>query len=214
MRRHATTPWRGPLHAASEEAFALAETLRQRAGADRPLVLDAGCGTGHSTRELARRHSEALVVGIDQSAARLARVGAEHRPRLEGNCLWVRADLATIWRLVQAARWPVTHHYLLYPNPWPKSAHLARRWHGHPVFPTLLALGGTLELRSNWSVYVEEFCRAATLVTGRSATPRRLPEYAAPVSPFERKYAASGHELWSATLDLSSAVTPALKLPE
>ncbi len=205
VRRHLASPWRAPLHAPSVDAFEIAETLRRQAGADRPIVLDAGCGTGESTRELARRHPGALVVGIDQSAARLACVGAQGEPRREGDCLWLRADLATLWRLAREACWPVSRHYLLYPNPWPKSAHLQRRWHGHPVFPTLLALGGELELRSNWSVYVEEFCRAASLLTGQEVTPGRLAPGAPPISPFERKYAASGHALWVATVDLGPA---------
>lgn len=203
------------------DAFRRAETLRTAFGPDHPVVLDAGCGTGQGTRRLSARHREALVVGVDRSAARLARVGAAGTPRLEGNALWLRADLATFWRLALAARWPVTHHYLLYPNPWPKSAQLGRRWHGHPVFPSLLALGGRLVLRSNWAIYVDEFALAVGLVTGRKPARRRFEVVIdaedgdsarraegeasareAPLTPFERKYAASGHALWTMEIKL------------
>jgi hypothetical protein len=50
-------------------------------------------------------------------------------------------------------------------------------------------------LRSNWQDYVQEFARALQLA-GRPAP--RVGELAAqePLTPFERKYAGSGHALW------------------
>jgi tRNA G46 methylase TrmB len=196
VERHARTPWRAPLHGASVEAFGQAAAWRDRRGTDRPLVLDTGCGTGESTRRLAERHPDALVLGIDQSAARLRRVGAAEDFAAEGNVAWVRAELATAWRLVREAGWPVSHQYLLYPNPWPKPGHVQRRWHGHPVFPTILAVGGRLELRSNWRIYLDEFRLALeTLGQGPSA-PAALGSERDALTPFERKYTASGHVLW------------------
>lgn len=32
-----------------------------------------------------------------------------------------------------------------------------RRWHGHPVFPLLVALGGRLVVRTSWDGYLREF---------------------------------------------------------
>ncbi len=196
VRKHADTPWRQPVPGATREAFARVEAMRRAHWAGRPVVLDSGCGTGESTARLAQRHPEAWVVGIDRSAVRLARVGADRGPAGRGRVLWVRAELASFWRLALAAGWSVSHHYLLYPNPWPKAAHLKRRWHGHPVFPALLALGGRLELRSNWKTYVEEFARAVELLTGLAPGVSRLDDAGAPLSPFERKYLASGHARW------------------
>jgi hypothetical protein len=54
-------------------------------------------------------------------------------------------DLVDYWRLMRKAYVRPARHYLFYPNPWPKIGHLPRRWHGHPVFPALLALGGPLQ---------------------------------------------------------------------
>lgn len=202
VRLHLRHAWRQPLHPPSARAFGQLEALRLRHGAERPVVLDSGCGTGVSTRRLAECHPGALVIGVDRSAARLARVGAADSPRREGRVLWVRAELETLWRLARAAQWPISHHYLLYPNPSPKAAQLARRWHGHPVFPELLALGGQLELRSNWALYLQEFALAVALATGLSVTPSRLDPGATPLSPFEAKYAASGHALWRLFIQL------------
>ena len=80
------------------------------------------------------------------------------------NVKLVRADLVDFWSLVYTdATWNIHSNYLLYPNPYPKSQHFKRRWHGHPVFPTLLGLGGNLILRSNWNIYCEEFLDAVKI---------------------------------------------------
>jgi tRNA G46 methylase TrmB len=92
-------------------------------------------------------------------------------------------------------------HYLLYPNPWPKIGHLSRRWHGHPVFPAMLALGGLLECRSNWRIYVEEFCFAIIRLTSLSAA-CEIYEPEAVMTPFERKYLESGHTLYRTRVQL------------
>ncbi len=156
----------------------------------RPLILDSFCGTGHSTRALALAYPEALVIGIDKSAERLRR-GAAPTP---SNALLLQAECGELWRLVLEAGLRPHRHYLLYPNPWPKSTHLKRRVHGDPAFRTLLELGGRIELRSNWQIYVEEFGVALQLA-GIPAVVRRL-QVDKPLSLFEAKYQDSGHTLW------------------
>lgn len=191
--RHLRHHWRSPIHDYSRGAFAeLAEWI----DSDRPLVLDSGCGTGASTRALAARYPDCRVIGIDKSAARLGRA-----PELPDSARLVRADLPDLWRLMGEAGRRVAHHYLLYPNPWPKAVHLKRRWHGHPVFPDLLALGGRLVLRSNHALYIEEFARALSLAGVVDAKVVSF-ETDVPVSPFERKYLASGHRLFQLTAEL------------
>jgi tRNA G46 methylase TrmB len=207
VERHAGAAWLAPLHQPTREAFHHVAAWRSTQGEHLPLVLDAGCGTGESTRRLGERHPGALVLGIDQSAARLRRVGAGEGFASAGRVAWVRAELSSFWRLLQAAEWPVSHQYLLYPNPWPKPGQLQRRWHGHPVFPTLLAIGGRLELRSNWPVYVDEFTLALqTLGEAPGAVQTLTPDPDA-LTPFERKYTASGHTLWQVLCNLTKAST-------
>ena len=203
VRRQAA-PWRGAIHPPTVRACA---DLRAFLGqVDQPLVLDSGCGTGASTRRLAQLFPHALVIGVDKSAARLARTGATRFPYREGNAVWLRGELATFWRLALEDGWRLWRHYLLYPNPWPKPGHLQRRWHAHPVFPALLALGGRLELRTNWAVYADEFAWAASELSGQAITPGELPPGDA-LSPFERKYRVSGHALYSVVVpSLSSGV--------
>ena len=95
----------------------------------------------------------------------------------------------------------LARHYNLYPNPWPKIGHLARRWHGHAVFPVWRDLGGVVECRSNWRIYIEEMAWALGVLAGQ---PVAVEDYvtADPQTPFEKKYIASGHGLWRCRVDL------------
>nr|WP_259371810.1 methyltransferase domain-containing protein [Caldimonas mangrovi] len=190
VRKHLATAFRRPPAAYSRQAF---DTLVARGAGHRPLVLDSACGTGESTAALARRHPEALVVGVDQSEERIERGRRKLGGVLPGNALLLRADVTDIWALLEAQGLRLTHHYLLYPNPWPKSEHLQRRWHGHPRFRELLALGGHIELRTNWRLYAEEF-EIALRCAGWRARCTDVND-AEPLTPFERKYRDSGHPL-------------------
>ena len=105
-----------------------------------------------------------------------------------------QAECGDFWRLAVDAGWQLARHYLLYPNPWPKPGQVKRRVHGSADFPALLALGGDVELRSNWPVYVEEFAEALR-IAGHTPQIEQFPA-TEPLTLFERKYAESGHKLW------------------
>lgn len=199
LDRQGGSRWGKPFHAASVAAFEALRPLVEDAGS--PLVLDSGCGTGDSTRWLARKFPGSLVIGVDKSADRLSRLGAKQFPWCERNAIWLRAELATFWRLALEAGWRLERHYLLYPNPWPKPGQLQRRWHAHPVFRDLLALGGRLEMRTNWKIYADEFAFALNRLIGSADEPEEI-RVADPVSPFERKYRDSGHALYSVVAKL------------
>ncbi len=163
------------------------------------MMLDAGCGSAASTVRIARAHPRHWVIGIDRSASRLAAVLEDRRP-LPGNAIVVRAEIAAFWRLARHAGWRFERLWLLYPNPWPKPAQLMRRWHAHPGFADALAIAATIELRTNWRIYADEMQRALTIGGWTARVERwQVPDLAladAVTSPFEVKYAASGHALW------------------
>ncbi len=207
LDRHRHAPFRKPYADYNRAAFAASMARRAALAPAAPLILDAGCGGGASSIALARTYPDHYVIGVDQSQARLRR--AQSRlclPRdaaggLPANLDLVRADLVDYWRLLRDAGIRPARHYLLYPNPWPKIGQLARRWHGHPVFSTLLELGGVLECRSNWKIYVDEFCFAVERLTHAAARCEDyLPREA--LTPFERKYLDSGHTLYRAVVTL------------
>ena len=196
VMRHLAAPFRKPYADYNREAFSASLARYHARAAGAPLILDSCCGVGESSIALARLFPEHYVIGVDQSADRLARrIADKAAERLPENLDLVRADLVDYWRLMQEAEIRLARHYLLYPNPWPKIGHLARRWHGHPVFPSMLALGGAFECRSNWPIYIEEMAQAITLATGlavpvESYAPEKM------LTPFERKYVGSGHALY------------------
>ena len=189
------------------------------------LVLDSGCGAGESTLHLAKRFPGIPVIGIDKSAMRLNKAGNIHQlEQLPGttsepsvdlavpqNAFWVRAELLDFWRLaleeVQAGRWNVVHHAVFYPNPWPKESEAGRRFHLHPIFPTLMALSPVTELRTNWEIYAREFAAAARIVCGETSHGDTLAyniadivceafDPATPETAFERKYKEARQQLW------------------
>jgi tRNA (guanine-N7-)-methyltransferase len=205
VARHAATAFRKPVTDYNRSAFEDSIAAWRAAGAA-PLILDTGCGVGLSTRNLAVAYPDHFVIGIDQSQDRLARNTHWHGPEPD-NLYFVRADLVDYWRLLLEAGIFPARQYLLYPNPWPKIGHLARRWHGHAVFPTIVALGGYIECRSNWRIYIEEFAAALHQIGAAQAAGDIACEpytTAMPITPFERKYLASGHSLWRCRAQLPS----------
>lgn len=201
VARHARTAFRKPVVAHNRIAFD-ASIAHWQATGSAPLILDAGCGVGLSTMHLAARFPDHFVIGVDQSADRLARNIAWDGP-VPANCVRIRADLVDYWRLMHDAGIRPARHYLLYPNPWPKIGHLGRRWHGHPVFPFIAALGGALECRSNWRIYIDECAAALGQLSGQHV-PSEAYVALHPVTPFEKKYSASGHALWRCRIDLAA----------
>ncbi len=198
VKRHLHSRFQRPFPDYSIAAFESVNDIVQRF--DGPIILDSYCGVGESTANIAKVNPEALIIGVDKSLHRLQKHDTHYRHDDCNNYLLVRADLDDFWRQAVDAGWQLQQHYLLYPNPWPKSAHLKRRCHGSPLFPYLLELGGKLEVRSNWRLYIEEFCFALELA-GHPSSVEHF-HYSEPITPFERKYSAAKQDLWRCVASL------------
>jgi tRNA (guanine-N7-)-methyltransferase len=206
LERRRQAPFSKPYADYNRAAFAASIERWQRVAPGAPLILDACCGAGESSLILAARFPDHYVIGIDQSEVRLwrrlvAQAAPSAPPGWPPNVGFARADMVDYARLLRDAGVRLARHYLLYPNPWPKIGHLSRRWPAHPVFPALLELGGVLECRSNWRIYVEEFCFAVNALSGREARCEPFVPVS-PLTPFERKYHASGHTLYRAVVGI------------
>jgi tRNA G46 methylase TrmB len=193
VMRHLRAPFQKPIQEHNREAFNQAQQLV--ADWHGPLILDSCCGVGESTAWLAQQNPDALVIGVDKSAHRLARHAHYQAAEAGQRYLLVRADLIDFWRLAVAAHWQPRQHYILYPNPWPKAAHLGRRWHGSPVWPYVIGLGGELVMRSNWELYLTEVASSLALVNCAASLSPLLHQHQ-PITPFERKYQRSRQQLW------------------
>ncbi len=117
---------------------------------------------------------------------------ASYCHKVSDNAYLVRAELVDFWRCCIEQGWTmttsttttananananvdgndpgdsslkITHHYMLYPNPYPTNARLSSRWYAHPSFPLILKLGiPTMVIRSNWKGYLSEFAQAVEM---------------------------------------------------
>jgi len=190
LKKRSLEAYRKPVHPRSRESFQ--HFLQWYTGG--PWLFDTGCGTGDSTHLLAKLFPDHQILGVDQSLNRLER-GANRGLDHQGeNYLLLRADLVDFWLLLWEHKIFPQGQYLLYPNPWPRKEHLARRWHGHPVFPFILALGGRIEVRTNWALYLEEWDFAASFFSHAGQIKDYIPKD--PWTPFEKKFWESGHSLY------------------
>lgn len=167
-----------------------------RADAKKEIIFDMGCGVGESSYNLAIENPDNIIIGIDKSISRIERNNFFKKSPPD-NLLLVRGELVDLWRLIEKhkSELRIKKQYILYPNPWPKKKLLKQRFHAHPIFQSILALPGEIELRTNWEIYIQEFCRAIYICTGKSMiyesfTPEKM------ISPFEKKYYHSGHVLY------------------
>jgi len=191
VNKHLNNDFKKPYQSHTQQAFAEINTIVENFNGD--IILDACCGVGQSTRILAEQNPHCLVIGVDKSANRLTRnVTGDWQG---DNYYLIRADLNDFYRLVNAANWAVKKHYVLYPNPWPKSKHIQRRWHGSAVFPQMLQIGEQIILRSNWLLYLQEFQLAAS-IAGKTGEITKVVEGQQPLTPFEAKYQSSGQQCW------------------
>ncbi len=139
VKKHLNNLHKKPLSLHTQSAFEnIQARVERHLKQNKPLIFDSCCGTAMSTQLIANDYSDALVIGIDRSEVRLAK---ETNSKLANNIILVQAECADFWKLALDAGWKLQKHFILYPNPYPKSKHLKRRWHGHPAFPDLLALG-------------------------------------------------------------------------
>lgn len=205
VNRHREHDFKRPIAQHTQQAFVhFLEWLDDWQG---DLVVDACCGVGESTMRLAQQFPLSRVVGIDKSIARLGK----HHSYQETisnttiaspnacNYQLFQADLNDFWRLLaqylkdNKPAWTISEQYIFYPNPYPKKSQLGKRWHASALLPSILAVSNNLELRSNWSIYLQEFLVAAQQygLSGEISEIKREDVNESgiqAITPFERKY--------------------------
>ena len=161
LERYSKEIYQRPLAEKSIQTFSKIKGLiQERKG--QTVVLDLCCGVGLSCFELSKIHQNSLIIGLDKSESRLNRKNdfkQEHE-----NVFLFRGEILDLSYLIfqsaQKREIRIQKQYLLFPNPYPKSVHLQRRWHANPIFPFLLRSSDEIELRTNWKVYADEFSLA------------------------------------------------------
>jgi len=189
--RHQQHAFQRPIAEHTQQAFQHVLDFLQGWKGD--FILDACCGVGESTINIANKYPESKVIGIDKSIARLDKHQsyANKSALQHNNYLLIQADLNDFWRLMHKyiednkPVWALSKQYILYPNPYPKKSQLSKRWHASAMLPYIIALSPHIELRSNWRLYLEEFLQAAQAYGLRGEIQTVNGEA---ITPFERKY--------------------------
>lgn len=195
VERYKSSQTQKPVNGHTQSAFD--DTMAWLDDWQGPVILDSCCGVGQSTAILANRFPKAKVIGLDKSAARLAKHHAYQNTAQ--NYRLVRADVVDFWRLAVASSCHFDAHYLLYPNPYPKPAQIQKRWYAHAVMPALMGLANTLYVRSNWQLYLQEFALASSCY-GLEGELEAL-DSGEVMTPFEKKYMDSGQVCYQLALE-------------
>jgi tRNA (guanine-N7-)-methyltransferase len=169
------------------------------------IILDTGCGTGESSYNLARKNPDHFVLGIDKSQDRLQRKNIFKEQSKINNYMIVRAQLLDMWPLLYKAslhsNWKITKQCIYYPNPWPKAKGVKRRWHASAIMPFICAIGGEIEIRSNWLIYLEEFKIVLEHFTGEKLNINTM-KIDQPITAFEKKYHLSGQNIYQGIVNI------------
>ncbi len=110
----------------AERQASLAATLAEFYPRPASLIFEIGCGHGHLLSAYAAANPAQKCLGVDLVKKRIVRAQRKQR-RLElTNLAFLNADAAqTLAALPPGVR--LTGIFVLFPDPWPKTRHLARR---------------------------------------------------------------------------------------
>ena len=158
-----------------------------------PVLLDVGFGTGGATLAWAERRPAWDIVAVDVHTTGVAHLLAGLEERSLGN---VRVAETDVWdvldRLPDAS---ITGVRALFPDPWPKRRHHARRLVQAPFvdrIAAVLADGGWFHLATDWVDY------AALVVSALDADPRFEVDASGlrpddrPITPYEQRGVDAG----------------------
>jgi tRNA (guanine-N7-)-methyltransferase len=156
------------------------------------LILDIGPGKGTSSFMLLEEFPSSTIVGIDRSIDRLKKnahfkEGARGTLLQKERLLLFQGDFIDWVRVFKKEEIYFEKVFILYPNPYPKSCHLMRRIHGHPIFPQLISITKEVEVRSNWLLYLEEFAFACKILNKNNQRLEPI-DIKVPLTHFEAKY--------------------------
>jgi len=153
------------------------------------LVLDLGCHRGHFLTALAQEHPEWNVLGVERLGERVERcLGKIQRLGL-ANAFALRAEVAEFVRSLPLE--VVWQAHILFPDPWPKRRHAARRLLQPGFLKCLAAVlkpGGGLRILTDQGAYARQVCEAV------AGLPELIPspEPAFPRTAFEEKFLQRG----------------------
>ena len=160
---------------------------------EQPLEIDIGCGTGSFLLWAAQTHPQRNFVGVERLLRRLRRVDRKVVRAGLTNARLIRLEATYLVSKVIPDQTVSTYH-ILFPDPWPKRRHRARRLIGVPFLTDVhrtLKTGGVINCATDhedyfgWMQY--EFQKTGMFTEEK---PEVLPEEAR--SDFERTFVTLG----------------------
>ena len=176
------------------EAFV--KSLVVEAESFKGIIIDSCCGIGESSFHLSLENPEYLILGVDKSESRLSR-NNKFKQKLPPNIIFRKGNMLDYWLAFKKFedQLNIKKIYILFPNPYPKKSQLKKSWHAHPIIETLFSFACEIELRTNWEIYNLEFAS----VSGQFSRKIHYSGIYQPektITPFERKYKESLHNLY------------------
>ncbi len=104
----------------------LTETLGQLYPEPTAVIFEIGCGHGHFLAALAAENPATNYLGVDVVKKRIERAQRKRRRMNLANLAFLHAD-ATQTLAALPARARLAGIFVLFPDPWPKNRHFARR---------------------------------------------------------------------------------------
>jgi tRNA (guanine-N7-)-methyltransferase len=160
----------------------------------RPLELDVGCGDGTFLLQMAAHYPERDFLGIERLGGRVNKIvrGARKAGLTNVRILCLESAYTLQWLLPPAC---ATRLHLLFPDPWPKKKHAARRFmqpENLAVLSRVLQLDGHFLFKTDHAAYFEE----ATANADASPLFRRLSwipdDEFYPLTDFEQLWLSQG----------------------
>jgi tRNA (guanine-N7-)-methyltransferase len=185
------------------------ERLDMRAvfGRDAPVEVDLGCGDGSFLATIAAENPDKNFLGIERLAGRIrSACGKVERADLT-NARIMRFEISYVVEQLLSAK-SVTTFYLLFPDPWPKRRHAARRIVSENFLATLhraLVPNGTVRIATDDTGYFRQITRLVSASESFAIVPNS--NWLLPSTKFERRFRERGVPIQRLELRKVSPVT-------
>jgi tRNA (guanine-N7-)-methyltransferase len=171
-----------------------------------PLHVDLGCGDGSFLCEMARQFPKRNFLGIERLTRRVEKI--RRNAQKIDNVRIVRADNLFAVRCLLAPC-SVEAFYLLFPDPWPKRRHQARRIFTRDFLDAIaVALDKqcVLHVATDQFDYFRQIERIVRANGKFQVFPPSPEDTALPSTRFERKFRAEGASIYRLSLRKTSPV--------
>ncbi len=175
-------------------------------GSDRPMEVDVGCGDGGFLIEMAAHHGDRDFLGLERLLGRVRKVCKKAARRGLDNVKVLRLESGYALEYLLPAR--AFHRlHLLFPDPWPKKRHHARRLVRPDTvlsFARVLEEGGEFLFKTDHEPYFEEVLE----IVERSGCFSRVcwedDAFFYPVTDFEAQWLGQGKAIYRGRFKVSS----------